>query len=188
MNETYCIFTCTNGKYPFAIAALCREDQKQIVEDALGRVSTWEPDSDLDLVTLDAKIAELVSSVCPKNIQAAAAIIKLWENGPASGGVIGNPQEDSVSAQIRLEEIAPSLWEWAYPGNCGFVINGNWNKGCEAVDVVYGCISRNEDPWLKFKQWFLNSKVIAFLYASDASGKTGRLCAGNKQGIQEIII
>ena len=189
MYSSFCIYNCVRETCPFAIAVLCAEEEKERVLQAIAESRQWKPAEELDPVELDSELAALLHSVCPDDILAAAAIAKLWTEGPVSGGVIGAPHSDSESANARVEEIAPSLWSWAYSGNCGFVMYSGRKDAYNAVDVLYTCISSGKDPWPEFFRFYKsNPNIISFIYASDASGRTGRLCAGNRLDVQEIEI
>ncbi len=185
--DSFFMFSCDRREYPFAVAALCSKGEIAQIEARMKQHLAWRPTMTSDAVGLDIELAELVSRVCPEYVSAAAAIVKAWEEGPVSGGVIGDPHKNASSAEANLEELAPSLWSWAYPGKCGFIIKGTWQQGCQAVDLIYDCMQRNLDPWEDFKKWIRSAEIPLFLYASDASGKTGQLCAGNLEEIKEIV-
>lgn len=181
------MFHCKRKRCPFAIAVLCPDADRERVTRALAESASWIPEEELSPVELDRSLAALLDKVCPKEILAAAAIAKLWKEGPVSGGVIGSPHRSSESANARLEEIAPSLWCWAYPGASGFMMTAGREEAQEAVRTLYACISKGEEPWPEFIRFVKQRpEILSFLFASDASGKKGRLCVGNRMEMQEI--
>ncbi len=133
-------------------------------------------------VDLDISLAN-AAAVLPQYIKATAITINAWTNGPISGSVIGNPHEESVSAEGELEKLDDDLWCSAYSTGPGFIINSDRITALKVQQIITSMKTLGIDPWNEFKKFIDENKIPACIYVTDGSGKKGFLFAKGENGL-----
>ena len=173
---------------PGGIGVLCDSKDAGALKESLNNIGTFICPDTGDPYDIDMALAAFAEGAFEgaetENKYVIAAVTKPDSDVPDScGAVIGMSGLEHTGADKQLTEIAESLWQWAYPGVCGFVLNGTKKEAEDCVDCIYRSIVKQVEPWTEIKEK-LNGKT--FIYVSDSTGKAcftdGILGAGEKKG------
>lgn len=161
--------------------ALCPAEVLSQLENNLRTMEDMPLTGTTDPYGIDLWLAKTAETVCPPGTLAAALSVNAWAEGPVSGGVIGAPHEDPVSADEALEELPGGLWCWSRPESPGFVLCGSRKDAVGARDALCVALEQRADPWNAFSAWLeKNSQVRTYLFLLDGCGQQGMLAAGDE--------
>lgn len=121
---------------PVVVAGIYKDGDNNKILDCYSKLSEKNINITKDIFMIDYILAETVSKLSPKEVVAVGATIHIDGISLATGGVIGNPFEESDSAEGLLEKINDDIYVVASPGNMGIAFVGNEKLGKKLEDFL----------------------------------------------------
>lgn len=166
------------------MAVLCRKKDASRIEEHLKSLKSFVCPDTSDAGRIDLALAEFAEGEAPDGEYVIAALARPdVETTLSCGAVIGCKGTAHRPANQQLIEVGQDLWQWAYPGVCGFTLHGTRTEAEEWVDCVFHSIQNQKEPWIALQS---KTEGHCFIYVSDSTGKAcfteGVLKAGNEKG------
>lgn len=164
--EVFYVRIATQSRVPLLAGGICQNDaKKEAIKGflSLSRLTfgAWD-----NAYRIDRRLAEALEACSSPGVLAAGACVRIGEDMPRTGGVIGAPHRGIASADGSLEEIAPGFYLSAKPGGPGFIIR----CGDETATKIWkqcGPLMSPEEHMACFAEF----SVQTYLLVTDGSGR-----------------
>ena len=182
--------TLTQNEKKILVCGICEDDFVPKVLDRLkAGIGSLEFSDTKDEYFLDYCLMQGVTSNCDPSVYAVGASICVEKVVLRSGGIIGNPFDDTETNDDEIEELANSMYCIGFPGRVGFVFKGNLSDA--------ELLKKEIEPFLYMANKEIVPKAISllesvtdfYILVSDGSGEGSYpfVCGRNKSEYLEKL-
>lgn len=172
--ETFTIKEKTKNDITILVCGICssgtREKCAQVFKN--GIENAFFPET-VDEYFLDYSLMLLLVQMSINDVVALGASISVTGVNHRSGGIIGNPFEETQSAEDEISDLGNGLFEVAFAGRFGAVFQGDMNIAISVKETFEKLTHFNSVVAVKNAVEFLDAVSNQYIFVSDGSGEGG---------------
>ena len=152
---------------PLLAGGFCKKgEEEQSRHDLLG-LSIIEFNKKDNIYDIDLKLAYAVKKCCGLNVWAVGVTAALPNMPQNTGGIIGSPHKDIISADSGVEYLGNNLYMQAFPGGPGYVAMGDSENQFKNLNLTAYPERQKTEALVKY---FHTRRISTFFVVSDGSG------------------
>lgn len=171
--ETFLIKTFSLDGYTVLIGGICPKGKKREAIKSYTQIKDVKLGFSKDEYLIDLILSDSLKKLSPDWIIILGASIFIDGVRNSTGGIIGNPFEESQSSDEEIEEILPGLYMIAMPGGPGIAYKGTYDDG---VKIKSNIVKSKRDNIFMIENIIkqLDSFTDLYIVVQDGSGSLSR--------------